>query len=52
MKGDGSLTHETLLNEMKSRGIISPDIDVKKEAAAAEAELAAREPQRKENINI
>jgi dTDP-glucose pyrophosphorylase len=52
MKADGSLSHATLLTEMKRRGIISPDVDIKAEIAAALAELAAREPQRKENVNI
>ncbi|MFZ0270985.1 MAG: DUF4055 domain-containing protein [Acidobacteriaceae bacterium] len=52
MTADGSLTHETLLNELKRRGILSPDIDVKKEVTDAKAENAEREPQRKENVNI
>ncbi len=52
MKADGSLSHKTLLNETKRRGILSPDLDVDKEIIVAKAELAAREPQRKENVNI
>jgi Domain of unknown function (DUF4055) len=52
MKADGTLSHATLLAEMKRRGIISPDVDVDSEIKAATAELAAREPQRKENVNI
>ena len=52
MKADGSLSHPTLLKEMQRRGILSPDVDVDKEVADADAEVAAREPQRKENVNI
>jgi hypothetical protein len=52
MKADGSLSHPTLLKEMQRRGILSPDVDVDEEVTAAAAELAAREPQRKENVNI
>jgi hypothetical protein len=52
MKADGSLSHPTLLKEMQRRGILSPDVDVDQEVAEAAAELAAREPQRKENVNI
>ena len=52
MRGDGSLSHATLLAEMKRRGILSPDIDVDAEIVEANKELASREPQRKENINI
>lgn len=52
MKADGSLSHPTLLKEMQRRGILSPDVDVDAEVAEASAELAAREPQRKENVNI
>ena len=35
IKADGSLSHATLLNELKRRGVISPDMDVEKEIAAA-----------------
>ena len=52
MKADGSLSHPTLLMELKRRGIISPDVNIDAEVKAALAELAAREPQRKENVNI
>jgi hypothetical protein len=52
MKANGSLSHATLLAELKRRGITSPDVDVDDEIKAATAELAAREPQRKENVNI
>jgi hypothetical protein len=52
MKADGSLSLKTLLAECKRRGILSPDIDIDKEAQTAIVELAAREPQRKENDNI
>ena len=38
MKADGSLSHATLLNELKRRGVLSPDIDVEQEIAAADAE--------------
>jgi hypothetical protein len=49
MKADGSLSHATLLNELKRRGTLSPEVDVAKEIAAANAER--QEMQRKENIN-
>jgi hypothetical protein len=52
MKVDGSLSLPTLLKEMQRRGILSPDVDVDKEVKDALVELAAREPQRKENDNI
>jgi hypothetical protein len=52
MKADGSLSHATLLKEMQRRGILSPDVDTDEEIKTAVAELAAREPQRKENVNI
>lgn len=48
MKADGSLSHETLLNELKRRGILSPDIDVDKEIAASKEQPM----QRKENVNV
>jgi hypothetical protein len=51
-KGDGTISHKTLLNEFVRRGIMSPDLDIDAEIIAATAELAARTPQRKENINI
>jgi hypothetical protein len=51
-KGDGTISHKTLLNEFKRRGIISPDLDLDEEIRVATAELASRPPQRKENINI
>jgi hypothetical protein len=51
-KGDGTISHKTLLNEFKRRGIISPDLDLDAEIRTATAELASREPQRKENINV
>ena len=38
MKSVGALSHETLLSELKRRGIISPDIDIAKEIARAKAE--------------
>ncbi len=41
MKSVGSLSFETLLSEMKRRGIISPDIDIAKEMARAKAEAPA-----------
>jgi hypothetical protein len=50
MKADGSLSHETLLNETKRRGILSPDVDVKKEKAQADKERQAME--RKENVSV
>ncbi len=54
MKADGSLSHATLLNEMKRRGILSPDIDVEKEIAAADAERAKMDAnlQRQEKVNV
>lgn len=48
MKADGSLSHATLLNELKRRGVLSPDIDVDKEIAASKETPI----QRKENINV
>lgn len=50
MKADGSLSHGTLLNELKRRSVLSPDIDVNKEIAAATKEK--KDMQRKENVNI
>ncbi len=53
MKADGSLSHMTLLNELKRRGILSPDLDLDaeiKQAKVERAELA--DMQRKENDNI
>lgn len=50
MKADGSLSHATLLNELKRRSVLSPDIDVTKEVAAAAKEK--QDMQRKENVNI
>jgi hypothetical protein len=38
MKVDGSLSHATLLNELKRRGTLSPDVDVDNEIAAAAKE--------------
>ena len=38
MKSVGALSFATLLNELKRRGIISPDIDVPKEISTALAE--------------
>jgi hypothetical protein len=54
MKVDGSLSHKTLLNEMKRRSIISPDVDIEKEMKVANAEKAQADAaiQRKENDNI
>jgi hypothetical protein len=52
MNGDGTLSDATLLNEMKRRGIISPDVDVDKEITAARADAKDRQPQRKENVNL
>jgi hypothetical protein len=54
MKADGSLTHKTLLNEMKRRSIISPDVDIDEEIKVANAEKAKADAamQRKENVNI
>lgn len=49
MKADGSLSHATLLNELKRRGVLSPEIDVTKEIAAANTEK--QDMERKENIN-
>ena len=49
MKADGSLSHATLLNELKRRGVLSPEIDVDKEIAATKADKPDIE--RKENIN-
>lgn len=51
-KADGSLSHETLLNEYKRRGILGPDIDVTAEVTRSKAESAALAIQRKENDNI
>jgi hypothetical protein len=50
MKADGSLSHATLLNELKRRGVLSPDVDVKKEIIAADAEKPDIERQEKVNI--
>ena len=44
MKAAGSLSHATLLHEMKRRGVLSPDVDVDKEIAAAKAEKPKEEP--------
>ena len=38
MRSSGSLSLETLLNECKRRGILSPDIDVEEEIARAKAD--------------
>jgi len=38
MQSVGSLSHETLLNELKRRGVLNADIDVAKEIVAAKAE--------------
>jgi hypothetical protein len=38
MKGDGSLSGQTLLAELKRRGILSPDLDIDEEIARAAAE--------------
>lgn len=50
MKADGSLSHATLLNELKRRGTLSPEVDVEKEIAAAAKEK--QDMQRKENVNV
>jgi hypothetical protein len=50
LKLDGSLSHATLLNELKRRGVLSPDVNVEKEIAAASAEK--QDMERKENINV
>ncbi|QEL18726.1 DUF4055 domain-containing protein [Limnoglobus roseus] len=50
MKADGSLSHATLLNELKRRGLLSADIDVEKEIAAAKAEKPDIERQEKVNV--
>lgn len=54
MKADGSLSHMTLLNELKRRSIISPDVDLDAEIVTANAEKAKADAalQRKENINV
>lgn len=57
MKADGSLSHATLLNELKRRGVVGADVDVDKEIAQADRErdaMVARQQgmQRKENVNI
>jgi hypothetical protein len=52
MEGDGSLSRATLLKELQRRGILSPDVDIDEEIAAAKEDFKDREPQRKENINI
>lgn len=44
MQSAGSLKLETLLSELKRRGILSPDIDIEKEIVGARAEAAARPP--------
>lgn len=41
MHGEGALSHETLLNELKRRGVLSADVDVDKEIAQATAEADA-----------
>ena len=51
MHSDGSLSDATTLNELKRRGILSPDIDVAKEIVAAKADAKDRPAQIKENIN-
>jgi hypothetical protein len=38
MKSVGALSHETLLSELKRRGILSPDVDVDAEIAQAKLE--------------
>ena len=50
MQQTGALSHATLLTELKRRGVLSPDVDVKAEITAADAEKA--EIQRAENVNI
>jgi hypothetical protein len=50
MQTEGALSHATLLNELKRRGVLSADVDVQKEVAASaderdalQASAAARE---------
>ncbi len=50
MKADGSLSHLTLLNELKRRGVLSPDIDSKAEVAAAAKDKP--DLQRQEKVNV
>ena len=50
MKADGSLSHATLLNELKRRGVLSADVDVADEIAAANAEKPTIERQEKVNV--
>lgn len=41
MQADGALSHPTLINELKRRGVLSADVDVDKEVAAAGKERDA-----------
>ena len=50
MKADGSLSHATLLNELKRRGVLSSDIDVGAEIKAADAERP--DVQRQEKVTV
>ncbi|WP_020472375.1 DUF4055 domain-containing protein [Zavarzinella formosa] len=50
MKADGSLSHATLLNELKRRGTLSPEVDVEKEIAAAKLEKPDLERQEKVSV--
>ena len=50
MKADGSLSHATLLNELKRRGVLNSDIDVAKEIIAAAKEKV--EIQRTEMVKV
>ena len=54
MKAEGSLSHMTLLNELKRRGILSPEVDLEREKKAADAERAQQqaEMQRQEKVNV
>jgi hypothetical protein len=44
MQSAGSLSFETLLGELKRRGIISPDVDITQEIARAKKEAAEKPP--------
>ena len=44
MRSVGSLSFQTLLSEMKRRGILSPDIDIDQEMARAKAEMPVQAP--------
>lgn len=50
MKSQGALSHATLLNELKRRGVLSPDVDVDKEITAAKAEKP--DVERTEKVNV